>query len=279
MFDRKELKDRAKLVMLRSYSKMFLACLITYLLAGGGFGISTKRLNGFNLSQFPHYKVVAIYTTVSLLGLIAIIVSIFVLEPLKVGLKKFMLENSRANAELNVLMIPFQKQYKNVVLVTFVRKLFIMLWAIIGLIPTIVFFIAYTHSVSLQSLIWQVEEKSIMAALLFFLIIFTWSAATVIFSIPAIIKTLQYSMVSYLVADNLNINWKTALNESKEMMVGNKWGYVKLVLSFVPWYILGMMLCCGVGIYLLIPYIEATFAELYIELSGQNIKYDGFGEY
>ena len=60
-----------------------------------------------------------------------------------------------------------------------------------------------------------------------------------------------------------------ALRLSNEMMKGNKFGTFILRLSFIGWSILAAFagaFTCGLGAYLVIPYIEATMAELYAEL-------------
>ena len=79
-------------------------------------------------------------------------------------------------------------------------------------------------------------------------------------------------MVQYILADNPEMNWKTAIAKSKEMMVGNKWAYIKLMFSFTGWYIISNMVCC-IGNFILTPYIEATYAQMYIEISGQKSDY------
>ena len=94
-----------------------------------------------------------------------------------------------------------------------------------------------------------------------------WGISTLILGIPAIIKELQYILVPYMLADNPEITWRDALSESKEMMVGNKWAYIKLRLSFLPWQIAAILIC-GIGGLLVLPYIEATVCEMYLELSG-----------
>ena len=92
-----------------------------------------------------------------------------------------------------------------------------------------------------------------------------------LFSVPAIIKQLQYSMTEYILADDPDLEWRTAMEKSKEMMVGNKCAYVKLIISFLPWYIAANLFCC-IGSTLLMPYIESTLAQLYLELSGRNMN-------
>ena len=269
MIDRKELKSRAKLVLSRSYFTVLIACFLVSIVSGGGLGISSKKMQSLNFTQMPVVKMMAVLIIISVLVLIAVGVSIFVLSPLRVGLKRFMLDNARENASLNLLIFPFQNGYKNVVLTEFMKGLFIFLWSLLAVIPTVILCVLFGLYEKLQYLETAVSNGSFGAAAAFLGIAFLWLLLTLVFSIPAIIKELQYAMVSYIVAEEPDISWRTALAGSKEMMVGNKWEYVKLFFSFTLWYI-AANLCCCVGNVLLAPYVEATFTELYLDISGKT---------
>lgn len=86
-----------------------------------------------------------------------------------------------------------------------------------------------------------------------------WS---LLFIIPGIIKTYEYYMVPYILAENPNISSARAFELSKIMTNGEKWNIFVLELSFIGWQLLGMMACC-IGTYFVIPYVDSTFAELY----------------
>ena len=83
-----------------------------------------------------------------------------------------------------------------------------------------------------------------------------------LFIIPGIIKTYQYSMVPYILAENPGIEPKRALELSKEMTSGEKFNIFLLELSFFGWFLLSFF-TCGIGIFFVMPYLNATFAELY----------------
>lgn len=90
--------------------------------------------------------------------------------------------------------------------------------------------------------------------------IFLWS---LLFIIPGIIKSYEYCMVPYLLAENPGISTDRAFELSKKMTDGEKWHIFCLQLSFIGWYILAAIACCGLGSYFLMPYVNATHAELY----------------
>lgn len=95
------------------------------------------------------------------------------------------------------------------------------------------------------------------------LFIFLWSLLLVV---PGIIKSLEYMMVDYILADNPNISPMEALRESKQMMSGHKWNAFVLGLSFLGWEILNLFTVGLLDVFYVRPYMEATFAELYLEL-------------
>ena len=94
------------------------------------------------------------------------------------------------------------------------------------------------------------------------LFIFLWS---LLFVIPGIYKAYQYRMVDYLKAENPYMTYQRALELSRQMTDGEKFNIFILELSFFGWLFLGA-LACGIGVFFVNPYIEATFAELYAAL-------------
>lgn len=83
--------------------------------------------------------------------------------------------------------------------------------------------------------------------------------------IPGVIKSYAYSMVPYILADNPNIGHSRAIELSNQMTEGHKFEMWVLDLSFIGWYILGMILFY-VGVFFVKPYENATKAELYLVL-------------
>lgn len=90
-----------------------------------------------------------------------------------------------------------------------------------------------------------------------------------LFIIPGIIAIFRYSMAFYIMDDNPSIGILEAIKQSKEMMRGNKIRLFCLWFSFIGW----MLLCAmtlGIGWLWLGPYMNASFAAFYLEISGQN---------
>ena len=91
-----------------------------------------------------------------------------------------------------------------------------------------------------------------------------------LFIVPGFIKAYEYSMIPYLLAENPNLSADEAFSLSKQMTTGQKMDLFVLDLSFLGWIILGLI-CCGIGILFVLPYPEATNAEVYLILK-ESVK-------
>lgn len=121
-------------------------------------------------------------------------------------------------------------------------------------------------------------KNTMVTMLLVQLFIFLWS---LLFIIPGIIKSYEYRMIPYLLADNPELGWREAFAQSKQMSDGHKWEMFVLDLSFLGWVLLFSLgsailsfipilgIVASFAIYFLLPYIEATWAQYYFVLSGQ----------
>ena len=92
-----------------------------------------------------------------------------------------------------------------------------------------------------------------------------WSLLLVV---PGIIKSFEYAIIPYILADDPEITSKEAFRKAKEMMMGNKWRLFKLNLSFFGWFVL-CVVTCGLGTPFLLPYVSAANAEFYAELKNK----------
>lgn len=90
--------------------------------------------------------------------------------------------------------------------------------------------------------------------------IFLW---TLLFIVPGIIKSYEYMMVPYILAENPGMDRKAAFAISKRMMNGQKMDAFLLDLSFIGWDFLGVMTFGLLNIFFVQPYREATITELY----------------
>lgn len=93
---------------------------------------------------------------------------------------------------------------------------------------------------------------------------FLWS---LLFVIPGIVKSYEYRMVPYLLADHPDMTSEQAFAESKRLMSGQKWKAFVLDLSFIGWDILSILTLGILSIFYVEPYRFMTNAALYEALA------------
>lgn len=229
MWNRKELKEKAKAAFKANYWKTVLVSVI-FIIAGGGAGLYTfnygnnttsgeeftAQLNAMSQSQIIAI-ILAVIGAIAAVGTVAFIVKIFLLNPLMVGCQKFLRENAEFPADMDNLAKGFNRKYGNVVLTMLLKDIFLCLWLLL-------------------------------------------------FVIPGIVKAYSYRMVPYIIADNPEMSALDAITKSREMMRGHKWDVFVLDLSFLGWMILSGCTAGILGIFYVNPYIFETDAEIYLAL-------------
>lgn len=102
---------------------------------------------------------------------------------------------------------------------------------------------------------------------------FLWS---LLFIIPGIIKSYEYKMIPFLLAENPAMTKEQAFALSKQMMEGQKWKTFVLDLSFIGWHLLSAYTLGILDIFYVRPYVNMTEAALYEALCYQR-SYTGYG--
>lgn len=250
MWTRKNLKDRGKRAFKRNYWKSVLVGLVLILISGGiglthsidkddvrdfkrgfreGIGVETQ----YDSSHSDKYKVDSDLdlnreTT-------AILVIVIIVVALVVFLIIFTIGFFFAAILLNPLMMGVQRFFfKNLTEEAKVKEL------------------AYGYDHNYKNVV----------KILFFRDLYTvlW---TLLLIVPGIVKSYEYRMISYLLAENPNMSKEEAFAVSKQMMNGNKWKVFVLDLSFLGWHILGILTLGIVEIFYVRPYEGCTDAALY----------------
>lgn len=132
------------------------------------------------------------------------------------------------------------------------------------------FMVSRTRKGDINDILFPIKSnqyKNIAKVSFFYnLYIILWS---LLFVIPGIIKTYEYFLVPYILAENPSISKERAFEISKKTMEGEKMNTFILQLSFIGWSLLlclATMMTFGLGAlgaYCLVPYMNATFVELY----------------
>lgn len=96
---------------------------------------------------------------------------------------------------------------------------------------------------------------------------------TLLLIVPGIIAAISYSMVPYILADEVNEKTDVmyAIKKSKNMMIGYKWDYFVFLLSFIGWILLSV-LTLGILYIWLLPYMQVANTLYYEELKNKQLK-------
>lgn len=236
MWNRRNLKNRAKTAFRANYWKSVLVALILMLLvdneeagsaavsgARGSFGITADAAQrGFAGSVTGIYVTSALVTVLVLVAVLLVVLKIFVFNLLEVGGCRFFCENTYSKSPVRNLLWGFDSgNWFNIVKIIFFRDIKLVLWSLL-------------------------------------------------FIIPGIVKSYEYRMVPYILSENPSMDSKEAFLRSREMMDGNKWDAFILDLSFIGWKFLGAITFGLVDVFWTNPYQYAANAELYMALRNQN---------
>ena len=129
--------------------------------------------------------------------------------------------------------------------------------------------IAKMQQVEISQIFWGFRYllKVIGLEIMIAIFVFLWS---LLFIIPGIIAAFRYSQAMFILAENPEIGIMDAIRQSKQMMIGHKWEYFVLELSFIGWGILATF--CFIGMLWLAPYMYTTYANYYLHLRELNAQ-------
>lgn len=99
-----------------------------------------------------------------------------------------------------------------------------------------------------------------------------------VFIVPGIIATYRYSQAVFILAENPEKGILQCIRESKEMMIGHKFEYFVLELSFILWFLL-LFATFGLASIYVNPYVTVTKANYYNALkpkAAADYKYTAF---
>lgn len=97
---------------------------------------------------------------------------------------------------------------------------------------------------------------------------FLW---TLLLIIPGIIKSLEYAMTPYIIADEPELGCNEAIEKSMAMMRGHRWQLFKMILGMCGWLLLGL-LTFGIAWLWIESYYMTALAKFYTELKGETAE-------
>ena len=144
---------------------------------------------------------------------------------------------------------------------------FLFMWSLIALIPMAIMltqFFSYSFDMIIHNGAFT-EELYLLQDMMYIRQLLAIILVTSLAMIPMYIKYFSYSMSYYVLAENPCINAIGSLNESKRIMKGHKMRLFVLYLSFIWWWLLGIV-TCGIAFIYVIPYVEMTVANFYLDI-------------
>ena len=91
---------------------------------------------------------------------------------------------------------------------------------------------------------------------------FLWALLLIV---PGIIKGYSYALTPYLLKDHPELKFNAAIEESMRLMRGNKMRWFLLDLSFIGWFLLGLI-TFGIAFLWITPYWNTARAAFYEDL-------------
>lgn len=113
-------------------------------------------------------------------------------------------------------------------------------------------------------------KKAIILNIIVYIKIFLY---TLLLIIPGIIKAFEYLFVNEILEEHPEWSYKEIMEESARLTDGHKWELFKLGFSFIFWILLGVIISfftLGLGVYLIVPYMDLTFANAYVWLKDMD---------
>lgn len=188
---------------------------------------------------------------------------LFLMPPIIVGLMIFFLSIvRRQDAEIGQLFSGFHN-YWSAVGAYFLSSLFMTLWMLPGLailFTGMLFVPEFELSQQLPALPFYLSETAGLAV---------FGAGIAITWLTAVIVSLRYSQIYFVLADSPSLGALTSIRRSIRLMKGSKWKFVFLGLRFFGWGLL-CMLTLGIGLIWLYPYMMTAFAAFYDDLKNQR---------
>lgn len=192
-------------------------------------------------------------------GLI-LILSLLVAGAIRYGLTKFNINLIRDTKPRIEDIFSGFKKYLKTFLINLLLYIFKFLWGLLWMLPIIVVIILFVISAVRN------RDFSVAGFVFMYLVIIALAISLQIF-------LSRYAMAFYIYNDNDEIDVMDSLNMSIELMKGKKIKFFLMQLSFIGWFILGIFTLC-IGYLWLIPYLRATEACFYQEITGyqENVE-------
>lgn len=198
--------------------------------------------------------------------------ALFVGAPVNVGYSRFNLDLlDGKQGGIATLFSPFRTCYWRAVGVRALQTLIssaIMLacGVICGILLAIPAFCGYSLSFYTAE---AVAEAGIGGVFMLYGILFACFAVLLVGGVLTVVVTYQYSLCNYILTEYPTLGVLDVLRNSRMLMKGNKWRQFCLHFSYIGWLLLATCCTCGLGLFVVSPYLAVADAAFYDEVSGR----------
>ena len=186
-------------------------------------------------------------------GIIGIIITYFLVNPLSVGVNRVFIDAADKKASIKSIMVPFKTNYINIVKNMFLSNIFYQL-IIFGL-GIAMFVILWLLSVPVLLLAKYTLFTGIFYVLLSLALYAGFMALAIKFSY-------NFSMIPYLIVDsNEKFNFSHVYNISKNMAAGRKLGIFKIDISISIWAVISVFIpaaLIGAGVFMALNHMDGA---------------------
>jgi len=214
-------------------------------------------------------------------GLLHAIFTIFLKDPLMCGILKWFIDQrgeKRKPAFESVFGIFRSNNYSVIVKGMAWRYLWLCLWGAVSGLPFLlpaactIFIGRYSEKV-----ISSVQEQTGMSGAsawieIALILLLLYLIASFLSMLILLSRYYSYFYVPFILNEESGLGFRDTMNRSKKMTKGQKANICALDLSFLGWWIL-VAFSCGLLTFVLMPYIYATYTELYFTRKSESASF------
>ncbi|MBQ8431598.1 MAG: DUF975 family protein [Clostridia bacterium] len=187
---------------------------------------------------------------------ISYLINLFVGSPITLGLQRFFLNViDGENVNVGVLFSYFKKAYWKSIGLRILHSLILTLASL----PLLLLMGGVVVAMFLTENVTMVYGVFALAM-----------AACIPFSLLAMVIEYRYHYCFMILAEYPEMRAVDALRNSAQIMKGNKWRLFCLDISFIGWILLATFCTCGIGVFVLTPYMYAADAAFYDDITNRQ---------
>ncbi|NFV12024.1 DUF975 family protein [Clostridium sporogenes] len=185
--------------------------------------------------------------------------------PMTYGITRFCMNLVRDKSHKIENIFEGFKYFGGTFIINIVLGIYRFLWSLLLFIPLfIIIFVVLMKEFSKTNMNFYSTGNDfngwLVAIFILLVIVLTVALAMILF---------RYSMTYYIYIDNPDIGAMQAIKESVDIMKGNKTRLLLLYLSFILWYLLGII-TLSIAFLWITPYVKSAEAVFYNELKRSN---------